>query len=67
MKFYDNFINDYLFHFFQIDWGKFISKAFDKIDKKVDSKEEVVVYAKEFLSKLTVLIKNITASEQGNT
>ncbi|XP_042880127.1 endothelin-converting enzyme homolog isoform X2 [Penaeus japonicus] len=50
-----------------IDWGKFISKAFDKIDKKVDSKEEVVVYAKEFLSKLTVLIKNITASEQGNT
>lgn len=53
------------FFFFQIDWGKFINKAFSKIEKKLDSKEHIVVYAKEFLSNLTVIIKNITETEQG--
>ncbi|XP_037790089.1 endothelin-converting enzyme homolog [Penaeus monodon] len=50
-----------------IDWGKFINKAFSKIEKKLDSKEHIVVYAKEFLSNLTVIIKNITETEQGKT
>ncbi|KAL7639847.1 UNVERIFIED_CONTAM: hypothetical protein RMT77_009260 [Armadillidium vulgare] len=50
-----------------IDWTIFVNSAFKKINQKLYSKEEVVVYAPEYLEQLSQFIFNKTATEQGNT
>ncbi|CAH1118459.1 unnamed protein product [Phaedon cochleariae] len=48
-----------------IDWRKFFENAMRLVNKKITSKEPVVVYAPEYLKNLTVLIKKYNQTDEG--
>ncbi|CAH1165627.1 unnamed protein product [Phyllotreta striolata] len=48
-----------------IDWRKFFEDAMRTVNKKISNKEEVVVYAPEYLGNLTVLIKEYNKTVEG--
>ncbi|XP_072387563.1 endothelin-converting enzyme homolog isoform X2 [Diabrotica undecimpunctata] len=48
-----------------IDWRKFFEDAMRIVNKKVTNKEEVVVYAPEYLGNLTKLIKEYNKTVEG--
>ncbi|XP_028131382.1 endothelin-converting enzyme homolog isoform X3 [Diabrotica virgifera virgifera] len=48
-----------------IDWRKFFEDAMRIVNKKVTNKEEVVVYAPEYLGNLTQLIKEYNKTAEG--
>ncbi|CAH0548765.1 unnamed protein product [Brassicogethes aeneus] len=48
-----------------IDWRKFFEDAMKIVNKKVSSKEPIVVYAVEYLSNLTLLIDKYQKTPQG--
>lgn len=49
----------------QIDWRKFFEDAMRIVNRKVTNKEEVVVYAPEYLGNLTTLIKEYNKTTEG--
>lgn len=51
--------------FLQIDWRTFFENAMKVVNKKINAKEQVVVYAPEYLSNLTLLIKEYNETEEG--
>ncbi|XP_049783142.1 endothelin-converting enzyme homolog isoform X1 [Schistocerca cancellata] len=48
-----------------IDWHAFFSNAMENITRKISKKENVVVYAPEYLEKLNDIIKNYTNTTDG--
>lgn len=48
-----------------IDWRKFFEDAMRIVGKKITSKEQVVVYAVEYLGNLTLLIKEYNSTPEG--
>ncbi|KAI4454811.1 zinc metalloprotease family m13 neprilysin-related [Holotrichia oblita] len=48
-----------------IDWRAFFENAMRVVNKKIFSKEQVVVYAPEYLSNLTLLIKEYNETQDG--
>lgn len=52
-------------YFLQIDWRKFFEDAMRVVNKKITSKEKIVVYAPEYLMKLSQLIKEYNATQEG--
>lgn len=52
-------------HFLQIDWRKFFEDAMRIVNRKITSKEKIVVYAPEYLAKLSDLIKDYNATKEG--
>lgn len=48
-----------------IDWRKFFEDAMRIVGKKIGNKEEVVVYAPEYLGNLTQLIKDYNKTTEG--
>jgi len=49
----------------QMSWQKYFSDAMRPIQRNVTGKEMVVVYAPEYLSKLSALVTNYTQSAEG--
>lgn len=49
-----------------LKWHAFFNDAFRKINKKVDEKDNVVVYASEYLQKLNDVVEKYMKTEQGN-
>ncbi|KAB7498346.1 Endothelin-converting enzyme 1 [Armadillidium nasatum] len=66
-KLYHNMTLNELTRRAPIDWTTFVNSAFKKINRLLSSKEEVVVYAPEYLEQLSQFLFNKTATEQGNT
>lgn len=52
-------------YFLQIDWRQFFEDAMRVVNRKVTSKEKIVVYAPEYLIKLSGLIKEYNATKRG--
>lgn len=50
---------------FQIDWRRFFEDAMHVVNKKVTPKEEVVVYAPEYLKNLVLLVKEYENTTEG--
>lgn len=48
-----------------IDWRAHFEDALRIVRRKVTEKERVVVYAPEYLSKLTVIVKNYSDTDSG--
>ncbi|XP_018573332.1 endothelin-converting enzyme homolog isoform X1 [Anoplophora glabripennis] len=48
-----------------IDWRKFFEDAMRIVNKKITSKEQIVVYAPEYLGNLTELIKEYNSTSEG--
>ncbi|XP_044763653.1 endothelin-converting enzyme homolog isoform X2 [Coccinella septempunctata] len=48
-----------------LDWRKFFENAMKNVNRKVTSKQHVVVYAPEYLGNLTNLIKEYNATVEG--
>lgn len=51
--------------FHQMDWRKFFEDAMRIVNKKITSKEQIVVYAPEYLGNLTELIKEYNSTPEG--
>lgn len=49
----------------QIDWRKFFENAMKAANKKITSKQHVVVYAPEYLGNLTGLIEEYNRTVEG--
>jgi hypothetical protein len=49
----------------QMSWQKYFSNATRTINRNITGKEMVVVYAPEYLSKLSALVTNYTQSAEG--
>lgn len=54
-----------IFVVFQIDWRRFFEDAMHVVNKKVTSKEEIVVYAPEYLKNLVLLVKDYEKTAEG--
>nr|XP_023014776.1 endothelin-converting enzyme homolog isoform X2 [Leptinotarsa decemlineata] len=48
-----------------IDWRKFFEDAMRIVNKKVTTKEQIVVYAPDYLKNLTILIEQYNKTEEG--
>jgi hypothetical protein len=48
-----------------MSWQKYFSDAMREVPRNVTGKEMVVVYAPEYLSKLSALVTNYTQSTEG--
>lgn len=48
-----------------IDWRGHFEDAFRVVKRKVTDKERVVVYAPEFLTKLTYIVKDYSKTDDG--
>jgi endothelin-converting enzyme len=48
-----------------MSWQKYFSDAMSSIPRNVTGKEKVVVYAPEYLKKLSALVSNYTKSTEG--
>lgn len=48
-----------------IDWRDHFDDAFRLVKRKITEKEKVVVYAPEFLEKLTVVVKEYNSTDKG--
>lgn len=51
----------------QINWVDYFSDAMHLVDRKVNSKTSVVVYAPQYLQKLTALLKELNNTMEGKT
>ena len=50
----------------QIDWTTFVNAGFKLINEKLHPSEEIVVYAPEYLKKISEFLKTKAATQQGN-
>ena len=58
-------LTEYIFLAMQMSWQKYFSDAMLPIKRNVTGKEMVVVYAPEYLGKLSALVSNYTQSSEG--
>jgi hypothetical protein len=49
----------------QMSWQKYFTDAMSPIQRNITGKEMVVVYASEYLKKLSLLVNNYTQSTEG--
>lgn len=48
-----------------LDWQDFLNDAFRKVRRKITENENVVVYAPEYLEKLSVIVNEFNGTSDG--